>query len=311
MSESQIKAGHNANLHRFLQVVVSLLLLAGFTLWPAAQPQPLKLAIGVVTKVIDGDTFEVSYVSDGEGLPTSIRAYLASAPKTGECFGAEATQGALALLLGRTVWLKHQGRAISNRLLAFVYLDGDQQALFQAIMLSQGLAKANVQYPEEQAFSSRVNALENEARTAPRGLWKARSSTSAQIIINEFDLNPPGDDRSMLEWVELFNVSDQDVDIGGWTVSTTHGETVTVTIPAKTILKGKSYYVVEHSDWLDNEGELLILRNANRQEMDLTLQASDTANDARSWSRCPNGKDTNSDADWRFINSTKGQANSC
>jgi hypothetical protein len=156
-----------------------------------------------------------------------------------------------------------------------------------------------------------VNALENEARTAPRGLWKARSSTSAQIIINEFDLNPPGDDRSMLEWVELFNVSDQDVDIGGWTVSTTHGETVTVTIPAKTILKGKSYYVVEHSDWLDNEGELLILRNANRQEMDLTLQASDTANDARSWSRCPNGKDTNSDADWRFINSTKGQANSC
>lgn len=311
MSDSQIKADHNANLHRLLQIAASLLLLTGFTFWPAAQPQPLKLAIGVVTKVIDGDTSEVSYVSGGEGLPASIRAYLVNVPKTGECFGAEATKGALELLLGRTVWLKNQGRVISNQLLAFVYLDSDQQALFQAIMLSQGSTKANVQYPEEQPFSSRVNALENEARSAPRGLWQACSTTSAQVVINEFDLNPPGDDRSVLEWVELFNVSDQDVDIGGWTVSTTHGDTVTVAIPAKTILKGKSYYVVERSGWLDNEDELLVLRNAHRQEVDRTLKASDTSNDARSWSRCPNGKDTNSDADWRFINSTKGQPNGC
>mgnify|MGYP001773498066 CR=1 FL=1 len=144
MSDNQIKAGHNANLHRLLQVVASLLLLASFTFWPAAQPQPLKLAISIVTKVIDGDTFEVSHVSGGEGLPSSIRAYLVNAPKTGECFRAEATKGALELLLGRTVWLKHQGRVISNQLLAFVYLDSDQQALFQAIMLSQGLTKANV-----------------------------------------------------------------------------------------------------------------------------------------------------------------------
>lgn len=109
MSDSQIKADHNANLHRLLQIAASLLLLTGFTFWPAAQPQPLKLAISVVTKVIDGDTFEVSYVSGGEGLPSSIRAYLVNAPKTGECFGAEATKGALELLLGHTVWLKHKG----------------------------------------------------------------------------------------------------------------------------------------------------------------------------------------------------------
>jgi endonuclease YncB( thermonuclease family) len=308
------RANAYSNLHRLLQFSAFLFLLTSFTLWPAMQPQPSRLAVGVITKAIDGDTFEVAYVNGGEGLPSKIRAYLINAPEIGECYTAEAAQGAATLLVSRTVWLKHQGRLNAGRLLALIYLDSDQQALFQAILLSQGLARADVRHPEEQPFSSRVSALQNEAQVAKRGLWGACSSPAVppvQVVINEFDLNPPGDDRSVLEWVELFNVSDQDVDIGGWTISTTHGDTVTVTIPAKTILKGKSYYIVERSGWLDNEGELLILRNANRQEIDRTLKASDTANDGRSWSRCPNGEDTNSDADWRLVNSTKGRANVC
>ena len=35
----------------------------------------------------------------------------------------------------------------------------------------------------------------------------------------------------------------------------------------------------------------------------------DDYNDGRAWARVPNGKDTNSETDWRFVTSTKGYAN--
>ena len=54
---------------------------------------------------------------------------------------------------------------------------------------------------------------------------------SPKIYINEVELNPPGNDNSLTvkEWIELYNPNDFDVDLSGWTISTTHGVTVTIT----------------------------------------------------------------------------------
>jgi len=39
------------------------------------------------------------------------------------------------------------------------------------------------------------------------------------IVINEVDTNPPGDDaESISEWVELYNPTDDDVDLSGWKI---------------------------------------------------------------------------------------------
>ncbi len=173
--------------------VLSLLLLAlaawsdGSTSAQPASRTALALAIAVVEGVVDGDTFDVRYVLGGEGLPTRIEPYLTVAPRfspggpfapaSGECYGEEAKALAERYLEGQTLWLTHQGRTRTQnfieRLRAFVYLDSERTALLQAIQVSQGGARVAVAHPEETPFLSTILRMENEARSAQRGLWDA------------------------------------------------------------------------------------------------------------------------------------------
>ncbi|MEA3432594.1 MAG: PKD domain-containing protein, partial [candidate division WOR-3 bacterium] len=103
------------------------------------------------------------------------------------------------------------------------------------------------------------------------------------------------------EWIALYNSGQVEVDISGWTLETTHGKTVTVTIPQGTIIPSKGYWNYIHKkQWLDNEDELIILKDSEGVKVDRTLMASDRDNDNRYWTRYPDGLDTNSDSDWRF-----------
>jgi hypothetical protein len=137
---------------------------------------------------------------------------------------------------------------------------------------------------------------------------KASQSTS-HIIVNEVEQNPSGTDAGY-EWIELYNPTSNIVDISGWTASTTAGVIVTLRIPSGTRIPTGGYYVVTYSSqWLDNEGESVILRDSSGNEVDRTPSLSDTYNDDRSWQRYPNGRDTDSVSDWSFRWSTKGASN--
>ena len=143
-------------------------------------------------------------------------------------------------------------------------------------------------------------------------LHGALGNTSDQIVINEFYLNPPGNDNngSVEEWVELYNPTSEVVNIGGWTLSTTSGETVSVTIPDGTVITANGYYVYRRgSQWLDNDEESVILRDASGKQIDGTPERSDDDNDELAWSRYPNGQDTDSVTDWRSQESTEGKSN--
>lgn len=131
------------------------------------------------------------------------------------------------------------------------------------------------------------------------------------IVINEVELNPPGDDRfsTTMEWVELYNPTSSSVALSGWTLSTTGG-TKTHTVTLSGAIRANDYYVFEYSRWLDNENyESVILRNADGTEIDRTPLLYDDYNDDRTRQRYPNGKDTDSDSDWKFRPSTKGYSN--
>ena len=58
----------------------------------------------------------------------------------------------------------------------------------------------------------------------------ATSSATSDVILYAFDQNPAGSDESN-EWVTLHNPSNQSVEIGNWTLETTHGSTVIEWIP--------------------------------------------------------------------------------
>jgi len=129
------------------------------------------------------------------------------------------------------------------------------------------------------------------------------------VVINEVEQNPAGTDYGY-EWVELYNPTDQPVDIGGWTLSTTHGVTVTLVIPEGTIIYPGEYLVYSYAgQWLDNEDESVILRDALGIIVDETPLLNDPYNDDWAWSRHPNGVDTDSVLDWVFQPSTMGYAN--
>jgi len=137
-------------------------------------------------------------------------------------------------------------------------------------------------------------------------------ASAVHVVINEFDQDPPTDQNYVFdEWVELYNPTQSAVDIAGWSVSTTHGWTVTVSIPPATTLQPQAYYIVWHTtgQWLDDTDESIILRNYAGVEIDRTPIKSDPYNDNRAWARYPNGQDTDSDLDWRFQISTRGYSN--
>ncbi|MCK4614863.1 MAG: lamin tail domain-containing protein, partial [Thermoplasmata archaeon] len=131
----------------------------------------------------------------------------------------------------------------------------------------------------------------------------------SDVLINEFESNPLGQDKGN-EWVELYNPTDISIDIGGGKLSTTGGKTVNVTIRNGTIIEADGYWIYVHGkQWLDNTNESVILFDGKGNEIDRTPKFDDEDNNNYTWSRYPNGDDTNSTKDWKFQVSTKNMSN--
>ena len=57
--------------------------------------------------------------------------------------------------------------------------------------------------------------------TIPTALGQT-DSLADHVVINEVEINPTGlDTASPIEWVELYNPTDSEIDLGGWTISST------------------------------------------------------------------------------------------
>ncbi|GAF98558.1 unnamed protein product, partial [marine sediment metagenome] len=131
-------------------------------------------------------------------------------------------------------------------------------------------------------------------------------------VINEVEANPPGNDANtgVYEWVELYNSSNQTVEIGGWQLSTTAGNIATIMIPQGTVIGPGQVHIVERgAQWIDNMGEMIVLRDASGNQVDASCTINDEDNDDRSWQRDPNGLDTDSPSDWTFKSSSKDDIN--
>jgi hypothetical protein len=60
------------------------------------------------------------------------------------------------------------------------------------------------------------------------------------------------------------------------------------------------------SKWLAHSGELLVLRNSTGAEVDRTAVLSDEEDNEGAWTRDPDGRDTNSTDDWKFLACSRG-----
>jgi hypothetical protein len=126
------------------------------------------------------------------------------------------------------------------------------------------------------------------------------------VVINEVDTNPPGDDSdSISEWVELYNPTDNDVDLTGWSIASTTILKKTLTIPDGTIISSGDFLTfVNQKVWFTDTAELIELKNRDGILVDKTREVFDLENDFKSWQRSYDGF-----SDWKFTSSTAGSSN--
>ena len=126
------------------------------------------------------------------------------------------------------------------------------------------------------------------------------------VVINEVDTNPSGDDSKFIsEWVELYNPTDDDVDLSGWSIASTTIFKKTLTIPDGTIISSGDFLIFNHEKiWFTDTAELIELTNRDGILIDKTREVFDLENDSKSWQRTYDGF-----SDWKFTSATAGNSN--
>ena len=134
---------------------------------------------------------------------------------------------------------------------------------------------------------------------------------SDHVVINEVDTNPPGDDsKAISEWVELYNPTDETVDIGGWKVASTTILKKTLTIPAGTQIKAGQFLVYSYASlWFTDVSEKVRLQDNFGNVIDETPVITDQKNDFSSWQRNFDGVDSDASNDWVFRKSSVSSSN--
>jgi len=118
---------------------------------------------------------------------------------------------------------------------------------------------------------------------------------SAEIRINEVELNPNDSCNDCTEWLELY--TDVEVNLIGWKLVDASNKSFELN---KTFNR---YYVIENPGIsLNNANEQIFLYN-DTELVDQTEIISDSYNNNKAWQYC-NGE-------WGFTDSTKGLENSC
>jgi hypothetical protein len=136
-------------------------------------------------------------------------------------------------------------------------------------------------------------------------------TSSDNVVINEVDINPPGNDSaSISEWIELYNPTDFGINMSGWEIASTTVLKKTMTISDGVIIEPGQFITYSYQPvWFTDSSESVELRDENGIVIDKTPVLSDIQNDFTSWQRLYDGYDLDSSNDWKFATSTAGSSN--
>ncbi len=170
--------------------------------------QPGQLETATVSKVIDGDTIELS---DGR----RVRYIGINTPERGQPYYQEATEANRHLIRGREIQLEFDVDTFDKygRTLAYVWAD-DLSVNLEIVR--RGFANAYT-VPPNVRYEAEFQTAERAAREAGRGLW---AGSDVALSITHIEANAPGDDRENPngEWVEVANQSAGPVQMRGYTL---------------------------------------------------------------------------------------------
>ena len=138
---------------------------------------------------------------------------------------------------------------------------------------------------------------------------KYNSPVEFGVLINEFESDPPGDDNGK-EWVELYNSTNETVNLDGCVLIPGSNEKNVFKIE-KTSIEAKGRVVIDlpkrmlnNSSGKAGTGEKITLFDKDGNEMDSTPWKSDTKNNDSTWQR-----DGDASSVWVHKKGTKGETN--
>ncbi|NYT02165.1 MAG: lamin tail domain-containing protein [Methanosarcinales archaeon] len=140
------------------------------------------------------------------------------------------------------------------------------------------------------------------------GLVALTGMGMAEVVINEIELDAPD---MVAQWVELYNSGDDNVSIGGWTITMIDGAWKGPMIIAEgTVIPAKGFYVSEGQlSWEEHKNATVTLINEAGLEVDQTPLLGDEGDDNFTNARVLDGQDTNTTGDWSYTFGSKGQSN--
>jgi hypothetical protein len=125
-------------------------------------------------------------------------------------------------------------------------------------------------------------------------------------VINEVELSPP-DNASV--WVEIYNSGAEPVDLTGWMVKIVDGPW-TGPIDLSGLIGAGDFSVAEGDPrWTPGVNATVYLYDSAGNLMDRTHELTDSAQNDFTWSRIPDGKDTDTKADFAYFMGSKGRSN--
>ena len=135
------------------------------------------------------------------------------------------------------------------------------------------------------------------------GLLGMASAQPAGVKINEVELNPRGRDAGG-EWIEIYNPTGADVNIGDYQIMSSFRKGTAVPIPSGTVIGAGQLYVFEIEGEKLPNGDLLTLADTLGQVVDKTPALVDKSDSSRTWQRLPDGGSA-----WKLVEGTKAVAN--
>lgn len=123
------------------------------------------------------------------------------------------------------------------------------------------------------------------------------------VFINEIEINP----EAGSEWVELYNASEEAVDMTGWVLNVQRGATVKLSIPIDRVIGPGEYLIISVPiEFLNDSGDAVEIRTAEDVLVDATPEPglADTLSDNRCWARAGDGADA-----WAFQTCTRSESN--
>ena len=157
-----------------MRLLYSLILCLLFWSLPAQAKDPIRVIEGVVTKVSDGDTIQVT---DNLGTKVKVRLYGIDAPETakgkkpGQPYGEESFQALRQKVDRQRVRLDVIDIDKYKRLVSIVWLSNRN---INKEMISDGAAWAYRKYLDR-AYATEWISDEEQARKTGKGLWRQNS----------------------------------------------------------------------------------------------------------------------------------------